>query len=266
MSKKQAFCRRPQLKTLIYKRMLSGRHLDIIPYMSVLILKNVPSEGPGTIEDFLLDSRISYRIIEMSQEDLPPAGTADTLVILGGYMSVNESDKYPFISKEIELVREFIGQGKKVFGICLGAQIMAKALGARVYAGPQKEIGWYDIELLDDGLRDTLITRLATHPDAGNFRRKFKVFHWHGETFDMPSGAQRIARSALYPNQAFRYGANAYAFQFHIEVKKETILEWMKNEPVDMEVITRETDAYYGECYGRALNFYRGFFAGGGKI
>jgi GMP synthase (glutamine-hydrolysing) len=233
--------------------------------MSVLILKNVPSEGPGTIEDFLLDSGIPYRIIEMSQEDLPPAGTADTLVILGGYMSVNESNIYPYITKEIELVKEFIGQGKKVFGICLGAQIMAKALGARVYAGPEKEIGWYDIELLEDGLKDTLITRLATHPGAGDFWRKFKVFHWHGETFDLPAGAGRIARSVLYPNQAFRYGKNAYAFQFHIEVKKETIFEWMKNEPVDMEKIRRETDAYYGECYGRALNFYRGFFAGSGK-
>jgi GMP synthase (glutamine-hydrolysing) len=233
--------------------------------MSVLILKNVPSEGPGTIEDFLLDTGIPYRIVEMSQEDLPPAGTADTLVILGGYMSVNEADIYPHITKEIELVKSFIGQGKKVFGICLGAQIMAKALGARVYVGPQKEIGWYDIELLEDGLRDALVTRLARYSDAGDFWKKFKVFHWHGETFDLPAGAGRIARSALYPNQAFRYGANAYAFQFHIEVRKETIFEWMKNEPVDMEKIRRETDAYYGEYYGRALNFYRGFFAGSGK-
>jgi GMP synthase (glutamine-hydrolysing) len=245
--------------------MLSGRHLDIILYMSVLILKNVPSEGPGTIEDFLLDSGIPYRIIEMSQENLPPAGTADILVILGGYMSVNELDSYPYITKEIELVREFIGQEKKVFGICLGAQIIAKALGARVYVGPEKEIGWYDIELLEEGLRDTLIARLATYPGVGDFRGKFKVFHWHGETFDLPSGAQRIARSALYPNQAFRYGANAYAFQFHIEVKKETIFEWMKNEPVDMEKIREETDNYYGECHGRALNFYRFFFAGSQK-
>jgi GMP synthase (glutamine-hydrolysing) len=231
--------------------------------MSVLILKNVPTEGPGTIEDFLLDSGIAYRIVEMSQEDLPSYETADALVILGGFMSVNEISTYPYIAKEIELVKEFIGQGKKVFGICLGAQIMAKALGAQVYPGPEKEIGWYDIELLEDGLRDPLVTKLATHPKAGDFWRRFKVFHWHGETFDLPAGARRIARSALYHNQAFSYGKNAYAFQFHIEVRKETILEWMKDEPVDLEKIRRETDAYYGECYGRALNFYRGFFAGG---
>jgi GMP synthase (glutamine-hydrolysing) len=233
--------------------------------MSVLILKNVPTEGPGTIEDFLLDSGIAYRIVEMSREELSSYETADTLVILGGYMSVNETDIYPYITKEIEVVREFIAKGKKVFGICLGAQIMAKALGARVYPGLEKEIGWYDIELLEDGLRDPLITKLATHPGAGDFWKKFKVFHWHGETFDLPADARRIARSALYPNQAFSYGKDAYAFQFHIEVKKETIFEWMKNEPVDHEKIKRETDACYEECYGRALNFYRGFFAGGRK-
>ncbi len=233
--------------------------------MSVLILKNVPGEGPGTIADFLRDRGISYRIVEMSQEDLPSAETDDTLVILGGYMSVNESDRYPYITKEVELVKEFTGKGKKVFGICLGAQIMAKALGARVYAGTEKEIGWYDIELLEDGLKDPLIARLAAHPGGGEIREKFKVFHWHGETFDIPAGAERIAGSSLYPNQAFRYGKDAYAFQFHIEVKKETIFEWLKNEPVDMEKVRQETDANYEEYYGRALNFYRGFFTGGGK-
>lgn len=229
--------------------------------MSVLILKNVPNEGPGTIEDFLVGNAIPYRIVEMPSEELPDAGDAETLVILGGYMSVNESGIYPFITKEVEMVKEFMGQGKKIFGVCLGAQIMAKALGAKVYAGPEKEIGWYDIELLDEGLRDPRITKLAIHPRAGDFWKKFKVFHWHGETFDIPPGAQRIARSILYPNQAFRYGKNAYAFQFHIEVKKETIFEWLKNEPVDIEKVRRETEAYYDDYRARALSFYRVFFA-----
>ncbi len=233
--------------------------------MSVLILKNVPNEGPGTIEDFLVDNAIPYRIAEMQHEDFPEGGDADTLVILGGYMSVNESDIHPFIAKEIGLVKEFMDKGKKIFGVCLGAQIMAKALGARVYAGPEKEIGWYDIELVDEGLRDPSIRKLALHPRAGDFWKKFKVFHWHGETFDIPAGAERIARSALYPNQAFRYGKNAYAFQFHIEVKRETIFEWLKNEPVDIEKVRRETEAYYDDYRARAQNFYRVFFADGSK-
>jgi len=175
-------------------------------------------------------------------------------------MSVNETDTYPYISREIELVREFISKGRKVFGICLGAQIIAKALGSKIYAGTGKEIGWYDIELQENGYKDPLITKLATHPGTGDLRRKFKVFHWHGETFDIPEGALKIAKSELYPNQAFRYGKNAYAFQFHIEVTKEMIYEWLKNEPVDMDKIREDTGKYYEDYSGRARNFYKSFF------
>jgi GMP synthase (glutamine-hydrolysing) len=228
--------------------------------MSVLILKNVANEGPGTMEDFFHGSNIDFRIVEIFREDIPPIEHADTLIIMGGPMSVNETDVYPFLKKEEELLKEFIRKGKKVFGICLGAQMMAKALGAKVYAGSEKEIGWYDIELQGDGVRDPLIKSLALHPRARDFWKKFKVFHWHGETFDLPEGAERIARSVLYPNQAFRYGRNAYAFQFHIEVRKETIYEWLKNEPVDQEKVRRETEFFYDDYLGRAVNFYKAFF------
>ena len=228
--------------------------------MSVLILKNIASEGPGTIEDFLRNNNISYSIVEMSREDLPSADNYDTLIIMGGPMSVNEADIYPYITKEEELVKDFIKKGKKILGICLGAQIMAKALGAKVYVGPEKEIGWYDIELQENGIRDPFITKLATHPRAGDFWRKFKVFHWHGETFDIPEGTVRVAKSVLYPNQAFRLGNRAYAFQFHIEVTKEMIYDWLSNEPVDMDRIRKETEAFYDDYFGRAINFYKAFF------
>lgn len=227
--------------------------------MSVLILKNVEIEGPGTIEDFLRDNAIAYRIVEMSSEELPRTEDIDTLIIMGGHMSVNESDIYPYITKEVDLAKEFIGKGKRVLGICLGAQIMAKALGSRVYAGPEKELGWYDIELKEEGIRDPVINRLALHPRAGDFWKTFKVFHWHGETFDLPAGAERIASSALYKNQAFRYGRNAYAFQFHIEVRKEMIYGWLKDEPVDMATVIRDTESFYGDYAGRAINFYKAF-------
>jgi len=228
--------------------------------MSVLILKNIPTEGPGTIEDFLLENNINYTVVETSSEELPSVEKYDALIIMGGPMSVNETDTYPYISREIELVREFISKGRKVFGICLGAQIIAKALGSKIYAGTGKEIGWYDIELQENGYKDPLITKLATHPRAGDLRKKFKVFHWHGETFDIPEGALKIAKSELYPNQAFRYGKNAYAFQFHIEVTKEMIYEWLKNEPVDMDKIREDTGKYYEDYSGRARNFYKSFF------
>jgi GMP synthase (glutamine-hydrolysing) len=228
--------------------------------MAVLILKNTPTEGPGTIEDFLRENNIHYKIVEMSSEELPSVETYDTLIIMGGPMSVNETNLYPYIAREIELVKEFINKDRKVLGICLGAQIIAKALGSEIYAGAEKEIGWYDIELQEGTDRDPLILKLAMYPRAGDLWKRFKVFHWHGETFDIPSGAVKIASSELYPNQAFRYGKNVYAFQFHIEVAKEMIYEWLKNEPVDMDKIKRDTEAFYEEYSGRAINFYKGFF------
>lgn len=228
--------------------------------MSVLILKNTPIEGPGTIEDFLRESGITYKVVEISREPLPPVDDVDTLVIMGGPMSVNDADKYPYIAEEIDLVKDFIKKGKKVLGICLGAQIMAKALGSEVYPGREKEIGWYDIEVNGNGVRDVLINKLAVHPRAGDYWKRFKVFQWHGETFDVPNGANHLARSAQYPNQAFRYGTKAYAFQFHIEATKEMIYTWLENEPVDMEKITRDTELFYQDYSGRAYNFYKTFF------
>ena len=228
--------------------------------VSVLILKNISSEGPGTIEDHLLEKGTDYSIVDLAAGELPSAEKADTLVLMGGPMSVNESDIYPYIKKEVELVQDFIREGKKVLGICLGAQIMASALGARVYSGPEKEVGWLDIELQEEGIKDPLMTKMAVHPKAGDFWKRFKVFHWHGETFDLPSGAVRLAKSALYTNQAFRYGSNAYAFQFHVEVKKEMVYDWLKDEHVDMGGVVRDTELYYDDYHQRALNFYKGFF------
>ena len=229
--------------------------------MSVLILKNIASEGPGTIEDFLRERGIYYKIVDCATDDIPGSKDFDILVMLGGPMSVNEEGVYPYIGTEIALVKEFVAGRKKIFGICLGAQIMAKALGARVYRGPEKEIGWYDIELTDEGKRDPLMKELAIRPGAGDFLTRFKVFHWHGETFDIPEGAFRLAKSELYPHQAFRYGEGAYAFQFHIEVRKEMIYEWLKNESVDMSQIRIQTEAMYDDYHGKAMNFYKGFFA-----
>jgi len=228
--------------------------------MSVLILKNIETEGPGTLEDFLKESSIPYKIVELAEEKIGDAEKFDALIMMGGPMSVNESDVYTYLSKEEELTREFIRKKKKVLGVCLGAQIMAKALGAKVYRGTGPEIGWIDIELTDTGLRDNLMKKLAIHPKAGDFWKRFKVFHWHGETFDIPEGALRLAKSDLYPNQAFKYGEKAYAFQFHIEVTKEMVYDWLKNEPLDQNKLKEETEKLYEVYQGRAVNFYKAFF------
>ena len=231
--------------------------------MSVLILKNIPSEGPGTIEDYLSENNIGYLTVDLSSEEIPPVDDFDTLLILGGPMSVNDADQYSYIKREIELVKDFTAKNRKVLGICLGAQIMAKAFGARVYPGAEKEIGWCDIELDYRGGIDRLMVRLARHPVTGEMLKRFKVFQWHGETFDIPEGGVRLAKSELYPNQAFRFGENAYALQFHIEVKKETVYEWLKNESIDMKLLERDTELFYKMYQQRALSFYRFFFGSG---
>ncbi|MBI5073756.1 MAG: type 1 glutamine amidotransferase [Nitrospirae bacterium] len=225
--------------------------------MSILILKNFATEGPGTIEDFLVQNNMHYTVVDIARHAVDSGDGFDTLIMLGGPMSVNDEDKYPYLTDEMKLAEQFMKAGKRVFGICLGAQLMAKALGAKVYPGPEKEIGWYDIELRDAGSTDPRMAHLATDG------RNCKVFQWHGETFDIPQGAERLAMSGLYPNQAFRYGNSAYAFQFHIEVSKQMIFDWLKHEPVDMKKIEQETAAYYAGYAARAQNFYKVFFLAG---
>ncbi len=225
--------------------------------MSILIVKNISSEGPGTIEDFLVHNNMHYTVIDLERHAIDSADAYDTLVMLGGPMSVNNEAGYPYLTDEMRLAAQFIKAGKKVLGVCLGAQLMAKALGARVFVGAVKEIGWHDIELKDAGLQDPFMAQLA--PD----RKACKVFHWHGETFEIPQGAERLAASDLYPNQAFRYGTHAYAFQFHIEVTRQMIFDWLKNEPIDLKTLEQETDALYADYAARAEKFYKAFFLAG---
>jgi len=226
--------------------------------MSVLICKNISTEGPGTIEDYLHLQGIPYTIIDLFKgESLPDATSVDTLVMLGGPMSVN--DNLPYIRKEEELVRDCASIGKKMLGVCLGAQIMAKAFGAKVYNGSAPEVGWLDITLSEEGLRDSLMIKMAGDAAIGESLKRYKVFHWHGETFDIPEGATRLAFSDLYPNRAFMYG-RGYAFQFHIEVSEQIIYDWMTGEKIDMNNLRTETGRYCDLYHKRALAFYQKIF------
>lgn len=221
---------------------------------AVLICKNTITEGPDTIKEFLEIKKISYKIIELSiGEKIPDTKDFDTLIMLGGPMSVNKSDLYSYIKDEEALVREFIKQDKKILGICLGAQIIAKALGVSVYKGTQKEIGWFDIELTDQGIKNSALNILVT-----NNAKKCKVFQFHGETFDIPHRATRLAGSEIFPNQAFKY-KKAYALQFHIEVYKNTIFEWLKDEKLDLDKVKAETEQFYEDYRKKAFDFYEEF-------
>jgi GMP synthase-like glutamine amidotransferase len=228
--------------------------------MSVLIIKNIAAEGPGTIEDFLRHEDISFRIVELGSGELSPAlEKFDTLIVLGGPMGVYEMDRYPHLMAESRIIREAINRDMRVLGICLGSQMIAHCLGANVYPGPEQEIGWRHIELTGDGLKDPLMRRLATHPGVGDFWRKFQVFHWHGDTFDLPPETVLLAGSARYKHQAFSYRDKVYGFQFHMEITKDVISDWFKGSP-DLKDMIDQTVGIYDEYVGRAMNFYKAFF------
>jgi GMP synthase (glutamine-hydrolysing) len=231
--------------------------------MAVLIIKNIQTEGPGTIEEFLRKEDIPFHIVELELGHIPPSlKSYNTIVILGGPMGVYEMETNPKLMAGSRIIREAINRDLKILGICLGSQMIAHCLGADVYPGPEKEIGWYHIEITGDGLKDPLMRKLAIHPGVGDFWRKFRVFHWHGDTFDLPPGAMLLASSARYKNQAFRFGNRIYGLQFHVEVTKDMIMQWSEGMS-DMKKMIEETEQIYEEYAGRAINFYKTFFRKG---
>jgi GMP synthase-like glutamine amidotransferase len=225
--------------------------------MSVLIIKNTASEGPGTIQDFLRDAPLTYFVRDLEAgESLPDLDDFSHLVIMGGPMAVYEMHRYPFLINEALLIDKAIKANKHVLGVCLGAQMIAHVLGARVYHGKQKEIGWYEVSLTDNGIKDPCMSQLAV--DGKNAAQ---VFQWHGDTFDLPRGAVRLASSSLYPNQAFRFSDNVYALQFHIEVTPSIVREWLKNEKgVDFKKVSAESERIFMPYLQRAKSFYQKFF------
>jgi len=227
----------------------------------VMIVKNISSEGPGTIEDFLRKFVIPYKVVEDAESSASLDGV-EALIVLGGPMGVYEMSRYPRLKEAGSLIEKAINVGRKVLGICLGAQLIAHVLGARVYKGHSQEIGWLDIELTPEGVGDPLMRALAVHPAVGDFWRRFKVFQWHGDTFDIPSGAVRLASSKAYENQAFRFKDRVYALQFHIEVNEPMLSEWFSNDP-QRDIILKEAQRLKDEYEGRAFNFYKRFFFNG---
>lgn len=174
-------------------------------------LQHVPFEGPAAIEDWARKRQAGLtRTALYEDEAFPGLDEFDGLFIMGGPMGVDDEAEYPWLEREKAFIGKAIESGKPVVGICLGAQLIAQVLGARVYKGPDKEIGWFPIYTTGgSGILDAL-------PAGG-----FTVFHWHGDTFDLPEGAVRLAKSHGCANQAFLYGGRVLALQFHFEVTWE---------------------------------------------
>jgi len=188
----------------------------------VHVLQHVPFEGLGSIEAWLSrrSARVTYtRFFESTQ--LPALTDIDCIIALGGPMSVNDEEQFPWLRDEKLFVTEAIARNKAVLGICLGAQLIASAQGSRVYDNPEKEIGWFPV---------------FAEPAAANifvFPNSTEVFHWHGETFDIPSGAIHLANSAACRNQAFQIGGRVIGLQFHLETtpnSAEAIINNCANE------------------------------------
>ncbi len=202
--------------------------------MQVQVLQHVPFEGPGSIAAWLAARRADVGCTRLFAGDrLPRAGDIDALIAMGGPMSVNDEDALDWLRPEKQLVRDAVARGIPVLGICLGAQLIASALGARVYPGTEREIGWFPV---------------GGVPDAApgfRFPREFLAFHWHGETFDLPAGAVRLAGSAACQNQAFQVGRNAVALQFHLETtpaSAEALIENCRDELVPGPYVRTEAE------------------------
>jgi GMP synthase (glutamine-hydrolysing) len=225
--------------------------------MHVRIVKNVSVEGPGTIEDHLRAVSVSFDTVDLEKgHPLPNDPAFSHLVIMGGPMAVYEMDTVPYLKDEAKLIEQAVRAGKRVLGVCLGSQLLAHVLGARVYAGGTKEIGWDQVTLTDEGMQDPCMRHLAVEGT-----RQAQVFQWHGDTFDLPQGAVRLASSTVYPNQAFRYGSGVYALQFHIEVTPSIVHGWLRNEKgVDLPLVDRRSEEIYDAYRKRAAAFYRSFF------
>ncbi len=231
--------------------------------MSVLIIKHIDIEGPGLIEYCLMQEKIPYQILNLEMgAPVPKIDDLSHLIILGGPMNVYEEERYPFLREEDLFIKEAIQRGKAILGICLGAQLIAKALGAKVFKAPVKEIGWYDVSLTKIGSQDPLFSGLP---------RTFPVFQWHEDTFEIPNRGKLIATSSPISHQAFRYGERVYGLQFHLEVTQEMIQEWMETYKEELEgpqppllsklkILTdteSESEAYKKRGMGLFKNFFK---------
>jgi GMP synthase-like glutamine amidotransferase len=233
--------------------------------LNVLVLRHVPHEHLGTLALSLGSHNLAYEYVNLYENTDPNVSVDDSsaLIILGGPMNVYETDKYPFLETEDVLIKRAIEKDIPVLGICLGAQLLAKSLDARVTKNIQKEIGWYTLKLTDEGRKDNLFKHLSNEEP---------VFEWHGDTFEIPRGAAHLAESPLCLNQAFRFGSSVYGLQFHMEVTHEMILEWLnvpknrreimplKNK-CDPEVIKAEIPKFIGRLNLLAKGVFQEFCA-----
>jgi GMP synthase (glutamine-hydrolysing) len=189
--------------------------------MKVVAFLHAPLENIGLIAASLERHHVACQYLDLYKypETARDAGAADGLILMGGPMSAN--DDLAWLRTEMQCLRDALDRGIPVLGVCLGAQLIAKALGARVYPNSRKEIGWFPVYWTAAASADPLLEGLS-HPET--------VFHWHGETFEMPRNAELLAYSDACAHQAFRAAGNVYGLQFHLEVTSQMIEDWYNQD------------------------------------
>lgn len=220
----------------------------------VLVLQHVSNEGAGSLADFMAKEGILWRTVALYKgEPLPEDWSRiRAVLIMGGPMNVYEESKHPFLKAEDIFIRQLLERHIPCLGICLGSQLIAKALGHRVYKARKPEIGWLDVRLTPAAAEDALFSEVAA--------AQLRVLQWHEDTFDLPKGAVHLASSKVAPYQAYRWGDRVYAFQFHVEINRQMLQDWfVKRE--DLGIILAEHASYQDRLKTITEKIYRKFFS-----
>ena len=205
---------------------------------------HVPYEGLGCIENWINTQGHSLSFTKFYESCiLPDINTVDWLIVMGGNMSVYEEALYPWLSEEKQFIRQMIEANKVVIGICLGSQLIAEVLGALVFPNLKKEIGWFDIFKTSNH---------DLHPIQNIFENEFMVFHWHGDTYDLPENSYPLFYSNVTKNQAFIYNNKVLALQFHLEVTNQTLnqmIEKGKSELISSDTVQSQEQILSNQNY-----------------
>jgi GMP synthase (glutamine-hydrolysing) len=190
---------------------------------NAIAIRHVAFEDAGTLEPILNERGIDLRYLEAGIDDLSPAKDADLLLVLGGPIGIYEVERYPFLKHELATIEAAVKKGVPVIGICLGCQALAAVLAARVYPNLQKELGWDELTLTKEGKASPLAVLEGV-----------RVLNWHGDTFDLPAGATRLASTPITPNQAFTWGPKVLALQFHVELPERDLERWLIGHTLEL--------------------------------
>jgi len=228
-----------------------------------LVLRHSQAEGLGLLGNALREQGIQHRVVDVARGEPAPKDVRGLggIIILGGAMGAYEGDKYPLLGMEMGLIEKAITAGRPVLGVCLGAQLIAQVLGARVFPGETREVGWAPITLTTDGEDDPLFVGSGS---------TMTVFHLHADTYELPPDGVNIATSAMYEQQAFRWGDLVYGFQFHLEFTESIVgrlaaeadsQRFMTEAGADVKKILAETPARIRDLTDVAHRVFENYFS-----